>query len=99
MKLISCLNIFVFFLSFQFQSIAQVSEMGYDLHPPLKIPLCYSGSFGELRKTHFHSGVDFKTNGKCGYRVYASEKGFVCKNSCLPHGVTAGQYIFSIPMD
>ena len=93
MKLISCLNIFVFFLSFQFQCIAQVSEMRYALHPPLKIPLSYSGSFGELRKTHFHSGVDFKTNGKCGYRVYASEKGFVARIVVSPTGYGRAVYI------
>ena len=33
---------------------------------PLAIPLDISGSFGELRSNHFHSGLDFKT--KCKKR-------------------------------
>jgi hypothetical protein len=38
-----------------------------------------SGSFGELRPNHFHSGVDFTTNGQCGYKVYAVADGYVSR--------------------
>jgi len=93
MKLFTCLNILVFFISFQLELVAQVSKMRYDLHPPLKIPLTFSGSFGELRRTHFHSGVDLRTNGKCGYRVYASEKGFVARIVVSPVGYGRAVYI------
>lgn len=31
---------------------------------PLEVPLHLSGSFGELRNNHFHSGLDFKTQQK-----------------------------------
>lgn len=50
-----------------------------ELFNPLAIPLAISGSFGEIRTDHFHSGVDFRTAGKTGYRIYASEKGFVSR--------------------
>ena len=57
----------------------QVFENKYDMRAPLNIPMVFAGNFGELRQTHFHSGVDFKTNGREGYRVYASEDGYVSR--------------------
>ena len=36
-----------------------------------------SGTFGETRSTHFHSGIDIKTWGREGYPVLASEKGYI----------------------
>ena len=50
-----------------------------ELHNPLALPLAISGSFGEIRADHFHSGVDFRTNGKIGFKVYASESGFISR--------------------
>lgn len=46
---------------------------------PLGLSPAISGSFGEIRTDHFHSGVDFRTNGKTDYKVYASEDGFVSR--------------------
>ena len=40
---------------------------------PLEIPIILSGTFGEFRKTHFHTGIDIKTQGKEGLRVRAIE--------------------------
>ena len=34
--------------------------------PPFDFPLLLSGNFGEVRTDHFHSGVDFKTQGVVG---------------------------------
>ncbi len=47
--------------------------------PPLRIPLILSGSFGELRPSHFHGGIDFKTDGKTGLPVYSIADGYVSK--------------------
>jgi hypothetical protein len=46
---------------------------------PINIPLFLSGSFGELRSNHFHSGIDIKTQGVSGHRVYASAEGYVSR--------------------
>lgn len=46
---------------------------------PLGIPLLLSGNFGELRTNHFHAGIDIKTNGVEGYKVYAVAEGFVSR--------------------
>lgn len=42
---------------------------------PLKIPIKISGTFGELRNTHFHSGIDIKTQGKEGIKVFSIKDG------------------------
>ena len=42
---------------------------------PVEIPILLSGTFGEFRKTHFHSGIDIKTQRKEGLRVRAIEDG------------------------
>ena len=47
--------------------------------PPLHLPPQASGSFGELRANHFHSGTDYRTNQKPGYRVYATGPGYVSR--------------------
>lgn len=64
-----------------------------ELHPPLALPLAISGSFGEIRSDHFHSGIDFRTNGKSGYRVYTSDKGFVSRIKVSPIGFGKTIYI------
>jgi len=46
-----------------------------------------SGSMGELRASHFHAGLDIKTNGREGLDVYAAAEGYVSRIS-----VSAGGY-------
>ncbi len=72
---------------------AQIPDIEKEMHPPLKIPLVLSGSFGELRSTHFHAGVDFKTNGRCGYRIYSSEEGYVVRIVVSPVGYGKAVYV------
>lgn len=60
---------------------------------PLDIPLIVSGSFGELRANHFHSGVDFTTQGKTGLPVYAIDYGHVSRIVVSPGGYGKALYI------
>ncbi len=46
---------------------------------PLDLKLFLSGTFGEIRSNHFHSGIDIRTNQREGYPVYASADGFVSR--------------------
>ncbi len=62
-------------------------------HPPLDIPLILSANFGELRPNHFHMGVDFKTNGTTGLKLYAIEKGYVSRIKVSPYGYGKVVYI------
>jgi murein DD-endopeptidase MepM/ murein hydrolase activator NlpD len=51
-----------------------------DFRPPLDIsPASLAGSFGELRASHFHSGIDMRTNQRQGYPVYAIADGYVSR--------------------
>ncbi len=60
---------------------------------PLGIPQTLSGSFGELRSTNFHSGIDIKTNGTTGYKVYAVADGYISRIGISPFGYGKAVYI------
>ena len=60
---------------------------------PLDIPLDVSGSFGELRSNHFHSGLDFKTKGIEGLPVYAAGDGYVSRIKISTFGYGKAIYI------
>lgn len=46
---------------------------------PLDLPPSTAGSFGELRPSHFHSGLDFRTNQRTGYPVHAAADGYISR--------------------
>lgn len=60
---------------------------------PLDIPLDLSGSFGELRNNHFHSGIDLKTKGVEGLPVYAVADGYVSRIKISTWGYGKAIYI------
>lgn len=63
------------------------------LHPPLDGELLLSGTFGEVRGNHFHTGMDFKTGGKIGASVYAVEAGEVVRVKVEPGGYGKALYV------
>ena len=70
------------------------SESKYPIYPnPMKIPIYLSATFGELRNNAFHAGVDIKTNGKTGYRVYSVADGYVSRIGVSPWGYGNAVYI------
>lgn len=60
---------------------------------PLKIPIILSGSFGELRSNHFHSGLDIKTQQREGIPIYAPADGFVNRIKVAHYGYGKALYI------
>lgn len=46
---------------------------------PLDIPLLLSGTFGELRTSHIHAGLDLKTQQKEGLNVMAAAEGYISR--------------------
>ncbi len=64
-----------------------------DFRPPMDIPLYLSGSFGELRGNHFHSGIDIRTRGRTGFPVYAIADGYVSRVHVQPYGFGHALYI------
>ena len=65
-------NLFtLFFIVF----ISAKSQSKHDF--PVELPVYLSGSFAELRPNHFHSGIDIKTRGKTGYKIFSLEDGYI----------------------
>jgi len=61
--------------------------------PPLDIPLTLSGTFGELRPNHFHSGLDFRTQFKEGLPVFAIADGYVSRIKISAFGYGKAIYV------
>lgn len=86
-------KIYILFLFIGTLSIAQ-SDIPLDYFAnPLDINLILSGSFGELRSNHFHSGLDIKTQQRIGKPVYASADGFVSRINVQHFGYGKALYI------
>ncbi len=66
---------------------------GVSFVSPLDIPLILSANFGELRPGHFHSGVDFKTQGRTGLPIYAVDEGYISRVSVSPGGYGKALYV------
>lgn len=60
---------------------------------PLDIKMILSGSFGELRSNHFHSGLDIKTQQREGMPVYAPADGYVSRIKVSHYGYGKALYI------
>ena len=64
-----------------------------DFIPPVDFNMALSGTFGELRSNHFHSGIDIKTWGVQGKPLYAVADGFVSRMKISPGGFGKAIYI------
>lgn len=73
--------------------ITTVTAEAQQLRKPLDIPVLLSGNFGELRSNHFHSGIDFKTQGVEGKPIRSVQDGYVSRISVSPWGYGNGLYI------
>lgn len=62
-----------------FQAFSQHKYPKNYFRSPLDIPLVLSGTFGELRNNHFHSGIDIKTKQREGLKVFAVADGYVSR--------------------
>jgi hypothetical protein len=82
-----------FFLLFFYFGNAQKQYPKDYFSPPLKIPIILSGTFGELRSNHFHSGIDIKTQGKQGIPIYAPANGYVSRIKVSQYGFGKALYI------
>ena len=63
------------------------------LMPPMKIPLILAGNFGEMRSNHFHTGLDIKTKGVEGQKLYSIDEGIVSRVRVSPWGYGLAVYI------
>ena len=80
------LSIFVFIICFFPCLHAQKGSANDSFTCPLKPPYLFSGNFGELRPSHFHSGLDFRTQGRTGLPVLAVKEGYISRIGVSPTG-------------
>ena len=60
---------------------------------PFDFELLLSGNFGELRSNHFHSGLDFKTQGATGKPIRCVADGCIVRASVQPGGYGQALYV------
>ncbi len=60
---------------------------------PLDIPMYLSATFGEIRPNHIHAGLDIKTQGAEGKKVYAVADGYISRIGVSPYGYGNVLYI------
>ncbi len=53
-----------------------------------------TSSFGEYRPGHFHAGIDIKTWGRTGYKVFAVRDGYIWKVRVSPFGY--GKVVYQV---
>lgn len=87
------LILFIFFTSYTLLINAQNNYPQDYFSNPLEIPLILSGTFAELRSSHFHSGLDIKTQQRVGLKVKASAGGFVSRIKISHFGYGKALYI------
>lgn len=60
---------------------------------PVDFKMVLSGTFGELRSNHFHSGIDIKTHGVTGKPIMAVADGYVSRVAVSAGGFGKAVYI------
>lgn len=78
-KLITALLGLIFHLQLYSQDTLKSTNYPKEFRPPLDLAPSLAGSFGEIRSNHFHSGLDYRTNQREGYPVYAVADGFISR--------------------
>ncbi len=84
---------FVICIIFSLNATSQYNLPEDYFDDPLKVPLVLSGTFGELRSNHFHSGLDIKTQQREGLPVHASAEGRVSRINISHYGYGKALYI------
>jgi murein DD-endopeptidase MepM/ murein hydrolase activator NlpD len=83
--------IFVFLIAHF--SFGQVPYEQTNFQAPLGIDLVLAGNFAEMRSNHFHTGLDIKTNGREGYKIYAIDSGYISRINVSHYGYGNAIYI------
>lgn len=60
---------------------------------PFDFELLLSGNFGELRSNHFHSGLDFKTQGVVGKPIKCVADGYISRATVQSDGYGLALYV------
>ena len=83
----------IFALSAAIEVKAQKLSADYYTSPLRDVAGYYSANFAEMRPNHFHSGIDFKTDGVTGKSVVAVADGYVSRVLRSPSGYGLALYV------
>lgn len=89
--LISMILLFAFM--FSWRGYPQSKYPKNYFRSPVDFGIFLAGSFGEVRKNHFHSGIDIRTEGVTGKPVRAVADGYVQRINISPTGFGKALYI------
>jgi hypothetical protein len=76
-----------------FLCLIPLSGIADPYHWPTNATRLLSGTFGETRSAHFHSGIDIKTWARDGYECYAPADGYIERIVVSPGGYGKVVYI------
>lgn len=85
--------LFTFVITYYKALYGQINISEQPFISPVKIPLFFSGGFGELRPSHFHSGIDIRTQGRTGIPVVAIKDGYISRISVSSTGYGNALYM------
>ncbi|UZO79541.1 peptidoglycan DD-metalloendopeptidase family protein [Aquimarina sp. ERC-38] len=85
--------LFFLCLFFGFLGYSQTKNKNDYFNSPVKFPLELSGTFGELRSNHFHSGLDIKTKGQEGAEVFVAAPGVISRIKISHFGYGKALYV------
>ncbi len=84
----------IFIVMIALPGSTQIDPDSTNFIPPVNHPMKLAGSFGELRKNHFHAGIDIKSSkGQEGDPIVASEAGHVSRIKIESSGYGRAVYV------
>src|SRR6056297_3249670 len=83
-------SIFLILFSLFFQSLTGQEN---SLRAPVNFQMRLAGTFGELRSDHFHAGIDIKTYGMRGKKIYAIADGYISRIKVSAEGYGKAIYV------
>ena len=89
------LKIFALAISlFLFSSVSAQNKYPENyFRSPVDFEISLSGTFGELRSNHFHSGIDIRTGGVTGKKIHAVAEGYISRINVSGTGFGKAIYI------
>lgn len=84
---------FILFLLLKTIKAQEIPAYQNTFRSPVDIPIILSGTFGELRNNHFHSGIDIKTQGVIGKNIYAIDSGYISRIRIGSYGFGKAIYV------
>ena len=82
----------ILFTSFFILNFNKNFSQEFDFHSPIDAPFDLSGTFGEYR-SRFHTGIDFKSRGVQGQKIFSIEEGYISRIEVNNYGYGKVVYI------